>query len=340
MADVILEHVNKQFGKFTAVEDADFHIKSGEFFTFLGPSGCGKTTTLRMIAGFSYPSEGRILFDQRDVTTLAPNKRDIGMVFQNYALFPHMTVYDNIAFGLRMKKVDEYKIWGQQQRVALARALVIEPKILLLDEPLSNLDAKLRDDTRSEIKRLQMELGITTIYVTHDQSEAMAISDRILIMKNGIMQQIGTPYEVYAKPKNSFVADFIGKHSIFTAYIEKIENDKIFIKLKDGTSLVGLKENVVSDIQLGPGKEVLAAIRPECVELYRNQEINRLDTKVIHSEFTGMSANYQLDLAGDTLKATIINQGEVLKKKGESLTVHIPVKSLYFLNKEASHEER
>ena len=365
MADVILEHVNKKFGKFTAVQDADFHIKSGEFFTFLGPSGCGKTTTLRMVAGFSYPSEGRILFDQRDVTTLAPNKRDIGMVFQNYALFPHMTIGENVAFGLKIRKINKQNIkkrvaraldlvhlsgyenrkvheisGGQQQRVALARALVIEPKILLLDEPLSNLDAKLRDDTRSEIKRLQMELGITTIYVTHDQSEAMAISDRILIMKNGIMQQIGTPYEVYAKPKNSFVAEFIGKHSIFIAYIEKIENDKIYIKLKDGTSLVGLKENAVSDIQLKPTKEVLVAIRPECVEPYLNQEINRLDTKVIHSEFTGMSANYQLDLAGDTLKATIINQGEVLKKKGESLAVHIPVKSLYFLNKEVNHEER
>ncbi|WP_313471092.1 ABC transporter ATP-binding protein, partial [Lysinibacillus sp.] len=220
MRSVNIENVSKQFGQMYGVKDLNLEIKAGEFFTFLGPSGCGKTTTLRMIAGFYYPSKGKIFFDERDVSRLQPNKRNIGMVFQNYALFPHMTVDENIAFGLQVRKFSkaeiQYKVdrirgqvhlaaygnrkinelsGGQQQRVALARALVIEPDILLLDEPLSNLDAKLREETRIEIKRIQSELGVTTIYVTHDQMEAMAMSDRIMVMENGHIKQIGTPQE-------------------------------------------------------------------------------------------------------------------------------------------------
>src|SRR5690606_19869690 len=222
MKAVRINDVSKKFGDVVSVKDLELDIKSGEFFTFLGPSGCGKTTTLRMIAGFYYPSQGKIYFDNQDVTTLQPNKRNIGMVFQNYALFPHMTVNENIAFGLEIRKYDRKTIkekvdrirelvhlgpygsrkinelsGGQQQRVALARALVIEPDILLLDEPLSNLDAKLREETRIEIKRIQSELGVTTIYVTHDQTEAMAMSDRIMVMEHGVVKQIGTPQEIY-----------------------------------------------------------------------------------------------------------------------------------------------
>ncbi|HLS08673.1 ABC transporter ATP-binding protein, partial [Lentibacillus sp.] len=236
MKSVRLEHITKMFGKARGVEDINIDIKSGEFFTFLGPSGCGKTTTLRMIAGFYFPTSGKIAFDNEDITTVKPNKRNIGMVFQNYALFPHMTVFENIAFGLQVRKLSKSVIkekvekaqefvrlvgygnrkitelsGGQQQRVALARALVIEPDILLLDEPLSNLDAKLREETRVEIKRLQVELGITTVYVTHDQHEAMAMSDRIMVMSEGEVQQIGTPQEIYNKPDNRFVASFIGE---------------------------------------------------------------------------------------------------------------------------------
>lgn len=268
MKNVKIENVSKQFGKVHGVKDLNLDIKTGEFFTFLGPSGCGKTTTLRMIAGFYYPTEGKIYFDDRDVTLLQPNKRNIGMVFQNYALFPHMTVDENIAFGLQVRKFSKFEIkqkvdrirglvhlaqygnrkinelsGGQQQRVALARALVIEPDILLLDEPLSNLDAKLREETRIEIKRIQSELGVTTIYVTHDQMEAMAMSDRIMVMDNGYVKQIGTPQEIYNRPLNRFVADFIGETNLIEATTIAIHDDEIQVKTKSGLVLTGRKQH-------------------------------------------------------------------------------------------------
>ena len=360
MADVILDHVKKTFGKFTAVADADFHIRSGEFFTLLGPSGCGKTTTLRMIAGFSFPSSGEIRFDDWNVTTLSPDKRDIGMVFQNYALFPHLTIGENVAFGLKTRKVpkDEQKrrvaaalekvhlggyenrkvqeiSGGQQQRVALARALVIEPTILLLDEPLSNLDAKLRDDTRSEIKRLQREMGITTIYVTHDQAEAMAVSDRILIMKNGITQQLGTPYEVYYRPENRFVAEFIGKHTVLPAVIERAEGELCTVRLQEGSRLTGFKKHAASGVTYKEGETLLVALRPECIEPAAGREDNLLRGQVIHAEFTGMSANYLLDVAGTVLKATFVNHMPDPKSIGQSYGVHVPRERVYFLKGEA-----
>lgn len=278
MKSVKLDHVSKMFGKARGVENVNINIKSGEFFTFLGPSGCGKTTTLRMIAGFYYPTKGRIYFDNKDVTTLQPNKRNIGMVFQNYALFPHMTVFENVAFGLEVRKLSKATIkekvekalklvhlenfenrkinelsGGQQQRVALARALVIEPDILLLDEPLSNLDAKLREETRLEIKRLQVELGITTIYVTHDQTEAMTMSDRIMVMKEGIVQQIGTPQEIYNRPANHFVASFIGESNILDGIITEINGEKIKVKVSDETFLTGrMKQSAnIKKFQIG-----------------------------------------------------------------------------------------
>ncbi|WP_370632668.1 ABC transporter ATP-binding protein [Halobacillus sp. Nhm2S1] len=239
MSSVTLANITKRFGNFTAVKDLDLVIEEGEFFTFLGPSGCGKTTTLRMIAGFYYPSEGKVKFNEKDMTTVSPENRNTGMVFQNYALFPHMTVYENVAFGLKVRKKKKAEIkkrvedvlekvrlkpfidrqvsqlsGGQQQRVALARALVIEPDILLLDEPLSNLDARLRDEMRNEILRLQREYGITTIYVTHDQVEALTMSDRIAVFNVGNCQQIGTPTEIYNQPVNDFVAEFIGETNL------------------------------------------------------------------------------------------------------------------------------
>ena len=360
MSDVILSHVKKEYGKFTAVADADFHIRSGEFFTLLGPSGCGKTTTLRMIAGFSFPSSGQIRFDDWDVTTLSPDKRDIGMVFQNYALFPHLTIGENVAFGLKIRKVpkDEQRkrvaaalekvhlggyekrkvqeiSGGQQQRVALARALVIEPTILLLDEPLSNLDAKLRDDTRSEIKRLQREMGITTLYVTHDQAEAMAVSDRILIMKEGVTQQMGTPYEVYYKPENRFVAEFIGKHTVLPAVVERAEGDTCRVRLKDGNVLTGLKKNCAQGVKLCEGAEICVALRPECIEPAGEWNENLLRGCIIHSEFTGMSANYLLDVSGSVLKATFVNHMPDPQSIGKQYAVHVPVERVYFLKGEA-----
>ena len=358
MADVILDHVKKNFGKFVAVADANFHIRSGEFFTLLGPSGCGKTTTLRMIAGFSFPSSGEIRFDDWNVTTLSPDKRDIGMVFQNYALFPHLTIGENVAFGLKTRKVprDEQRkrvaaalekvnlggyenrkvqeiSGGQQQRVALARALVIEPTILLLDEPLSNLDAKLRDDTRSEIKRLQREMGITTIYVTHDQAEAMAVSDRI--MKEGITQQLGTPYEVYYRPENRFVAEFIGKHTVLPAVVEKIEGERCTVRLQEGSRLTGLKSHAAGSVSFQEGEAICVALRPECIEPAEGREQNVLKGRVVHAEFTGMSANYLLDVAGSILKATFVNHILDSQSIGQSYSVHVPQERIYFLKKEA-----
>ena len=235
MVRVKLDKVSKYFGRVRAVENVELEVMDGEFVTLLGPSGCGKTTTLLMIAGIYKPTKGRIYFDDEDVTDLPPKDRNVGMVFQSYALYPHLTVYENIAFPLRIKKLPKNEIdrkvrevakmlridhlldrkpgqlsGGQQQRVALARALVKEPDVLLLDEPLSNLDALLRVYMRAELKRLQKELGITTIYVTHDQVEALSMSDRIVVMNEGKIQQIGTPEEIYRKPANIFVASFIG----------------------------------------------------------------------------------------------------------------------------------
>lgn len=233
---VKFENIEIKYGDFVAIENLNLDIKEGEFFTFLGPSGCGKTTSLRALVGFLSPSKGKVYVGDKDVTNLPVEKRNIGMVFQSYALFPTMSVYDNIAFGMKVKKASKTEIdqkvhevaakikitesqlkknvsdlsGGQQQRVALARAIVLEPKILCLDEPLSNLDAKLRIDMRMELKRLQKELGITTLYVTHDQEEALTLSDRIAVFNNGYVEQVGTPYEIYNESKSEFVCDFIG----------------------------------------------------------------------------------------------------------------------------------
>ena len=243
---VIIKDAVKQYGDFIALKGVSLDIREGEFFTLLGPSGCGKTTLLRMIAGFNSIEGGEFYFGDRLINTVPAHKRDIGMVFQNYAIFPHLTVEENVAYGLKARKVPRAEIeprvkealelvqiahlakrkpnelsGGQQQRVALARAFVIEPSVLLMDEPLSNLDAKLRVQMRTVIKKLQRKLGITTIYVTHDQEEALAISDRIAVMRDGVIMQIGSPTEIYAKPQNPFVAGFIGVSNFLDCTVEK-----------------------------------------------------------------------------------------------------------------------
>ncbi len=242
MSDKIVmgKNLTKQYGGVEVVKNIDFWVKKNQFLTILGPSGCGKTTTLRMIAGFETPSSGSIFFENQDITNLPPYKRQINTVFQKYALFPHMNIYENIAFGLRINKLPESEIkskvakmlelvnlngfeqrkvnslsGGQQQRVAIARALVNEPKVLLLDEPLGALDLKLRKDMQIELKNMQRELGITFVYVTHDQEEALTMSDKIIIMNQGEIQQIGSPIDIYNEPENAFVADFIGESNIF-----------------------------------------------------------------------------------------------------------------------------
>lgn len=244
-SQVTIDHVSKRFGDFVALDDINFTIKPGEFFSLLGPSGCGKTTLLRIIAGFEFPDDGVVLFDDKNVVDLPPNKRHSNTVFQTYALFPHMSIYENVAFPLRLKKMPKDEIdkkvreyvhlvqldehiykkpnqlsGGQKQRVAIARALINEPKVLLLDEPLSALDAKLRANLLVDLDRLHDQIGITFIYVTHDQSEALSVSDRIAVMNHGHVLQIGTPYEIYESPATQFVAQFIGETNLFSAEVE------------------------------------------------------------------------------------------------------------------------
>ncbi|SDF13789.1 ABC transporter ATP-binding protein [Sporolituus thermophilus] len=356
MLGITLENVSKRFDQVTAVEDINVQIKAGEFFTFLGPSGCGKTTTLRMIAGFYYPSTGCIKFGDRDVTFLPPNKRNIGMVFQNYALFPHMTVAENIAFGLEVRKMSRDAIrtkvakaldlvrlsglgdrkinqlsGGQQQRVALARAIVIEPDILLLDEPLSNLDAKLREETRAEIKRLQLELGITTIYVTHDQAEAMALSDRIMVMNAGKVQQIGDPISVYARPSNRFVASFIGETNLITATVEEVNGGDVVVKAANH-KLVGLRSNANKGVSFAPGSRVVLSIRPEAFRLVNDEDVaNIVRGKVGLAEFAGISVSYLVQAEQIAVKAMVINSGFQVLNRGEEIALTVNKNDIYFV---------
>lgn len=359
MSGVTLDHVSKRFGSVVGVDDVHIHIESGEFFTFLGPSGCGKTTTLRMIAGFYYPSSGHIRFGGQDVTQLPPHKRNTGMVFQNYALFPHMTVFENIAFGLQVRKLPKQEIkervervqalvhlqgygdrridqlsGGQQQRVALARALVIEPQILLLDEPLSNLDAKLREETRFEIKRLQLELGITTIYVTHDQAEAMSMSDRIMVMQKGEVQQVGTPFDIYNRPLNRFVASFIGETNLWEGIVEGIDGDEVKIRIAPDLVLTGLRQNASSRIAWKAGGKTAVSIRPESIQeatTDNGEETNVVRGSIVIAEFTGASVNYVTQIGPNQLRSMFVNQGSRVKQRGEQISLVIPKESIYFV---------
>lgn len=320
---VRLEHISKIYqdqktGKdFYAVQDANITIAPGEFVTLLGPSGCGKTTILRMIAGFESPDEGKIFLGDEQIDELTPNKRDTAMVFQSYALLPHYNIFDNVAYGLKLRKMDKAVIrekvlhilslvglegmeermtnqlsGGQQQRVALARALVIEPSVLLFDEPLSNLDAKLRVDMRNEIRRIQQEAGITAIYVTHDQSEAMALSDNIIIMKKGVVDQVGDPQTVYYHPADEFVADFIGESNFLHATIAD--------KLDSATALCRFEDHefeVSGCSHLDKGKECCIVLRPESARL---ADEGTLACEVVLSRFMGHYQNYHV-MVGDTL---------------------------------------
>ena len=285
---VELRNVTKRFGAYEALKDASFEIRAGEFMTFLGPSGCGKTTCLRLISGFDTPTSGQILLDGKDVTLEPPYRRDVNQVFQNYALFPHLTIYENIAFGLRMKKIPASQIrervdrvvkmtsledfttrkpaqlsGGQRQRVALARAIVCEPKVLLLDEPLSALDAKLRTQMRVELKQLQKKLGITFIFVTHDQEEALTMSDRVAVLNAGRVEQIGTVNEIYYKPATRFVASFIGESNIVEAEILRSEGEFLHCRLEGGLELD------VRTPKPPAHSQILLSLRPEKIRLTR-----------------------------------------------------------------------
>jgi putative 2-aminoethylphosphonate ABC transporter ATP-binding protein len=277
---LVLENISKHFGSLVAVQDVNLVIAPGEFICFLGPSGCGKTTLLRIITGFEQQSTGNVIYDGNVINDVIPQKRDFGIVFQSYALFPNMTVHQNVSFGLKMRNMPQKPIdervaeilqlvglseWtthypsqlsgGQQQRVALGRAIAIKPKVLLLDEPLSALDAKIRLRLRTVIKKLQEELGVTMIYVTHDQEEALALADRVVIMRDGQIRQIGSPWEIYKEPKTSFIAEFVGTSNFITG------------KKKNGKVVFGRLELTVSNLDDTDSQTVYLAIRPENIEL-------------------------------------------------------------------------
>jgi iron(III) transport system ATP-binding protein len=310
-----IKHAVKRYGASTVIPDLSLEIKEGEFFTLLGPSGCGKTTLLRMIAGFNTIEGGDFYFNGKRINEIDPSKRNIGMVFQNYAIFPHLSVKRNVAFGLKnrklprdhiesetrkfleLMKIDEYKdrmpsnlSGGQQQRVALARALVIQPDVLLMDEPLSNLDAKLRVEMRFAIKEIQNRVGITTVYVTHDQEEAMAISDRIAVMKDGVIQHIGKPKDIYQRPANLFVATFIGRTNLLEARLV-VEGGESKLRFPGGyeVKLGNVRAEFMQD------RNVIASIRPE--EFVISTESNAgLRTIVDSSVFLGLNTHYFVHL--------------------------------------------
>ena len=288
-ADVRLVDLRKDFGEVAAVDGVNLEIRAGEFFSLLGPSGCGKTTTLRMIGGFELPTSGKILLGDREITGEPPERRPVNMVFQSYALFPHLDVFENVAFGLRRRKTPEDEIrhrvghslelvrlggyekrktdqlsGGQQQRVALARALVNRPQVLLLDEPLGALDLKLRRELQVELKRVQLEVGITFVYVTHDQEEALALSDRIAVMDRGRVEQVGGPEELYDAPKTLFVAGFIGTSNLLPGTIESVENGEALVRLESGPRCLARAGGAK------PGDAVDVAIRPEAIALDRD----------------------------------------------------------------------
>ena len=319
---VRLEHISKIYNdpktgkEFYAVNDVSLTIEPGSFVTLLGPSGCGKTTTLRMIAGFESPDAGEIYLGEQPINALTPNKRDTAMVFQSYALFPHYNVYDNIAYGLKLRKVPKKEMderierildlveltgmegrmtnqlsGGQQQRVALARAMVVEPGVLLFDEPLSNLDAKLRVSMRTEIRRIQQALGITAVYVTHDQAEAMAISDNIIIMNKGVIAQMGSPEEIYHKPQSEFVADFIGEVNFLMGEVTAKDGGMCTVKVN------GHPVQVANPDGFDVGKACKLVLRPEAGIL---GDTGALPCKVVLSCFMGAYQNYHV-MVGDTL---------------------------------------
>jgi len=339
VTNIGLRALRKEYGAHVAIPDLTMDIEEGEFFTLLGPSGCGKTTLLRMIAGFNSIEAGTISFGERVINDLAPGSRNIGMVFQNYALFPQMTVGKNVAFGLENRKVPKGDIegrvtealetvhmahlrdrlpgtmsGGQQQRVALARALVIQPAVLLMDEPLSNLDAKLRVEMRDTIREVQRKAGITTVYVTHDQEEAMAVSDRIAVMHEGIVQQVGTPQEIYHRPANIFVADFIGKTNTLERPLAWVEG-RAFIYLDADTQLDVTK---LVDPTMSEVSGVVVSARPEAV----SATLAGISAEIVAQTFLGSHTQIRARLdGGEVVEFVEYSQAAAHRHEGE--TVHL-----------------
>jgi len=343
-APIKLENLSKRFGRdVTAVDTINLEVEPGTLFTLLGPSGCGKTTTLRMIAGLERASEGHIFIDNEDVTKLPANLRDVTMVFQSYALFPHMNVFSNVAYGLEVARrpKDEIKrralealamvgleglenratnalSGGQQQRVALARALVMQPKVLLFDEPLSNLDAKLRKRVREEIRELQQRLGITSVYVTHDQEEALAISDIVIVMNNGRIEQRGAPFELYTQPANRFVADFIGSASFLNGQF-------------DGDTVTVADYSFKHTQAMAKGN-VTVMVRPEAILL--NPPAGGLSAAVKSAAYLGSITDFVFDTPAGEVMATIPGEGFMTLQKGDTTTIGFKPAGVHLLKEE------
>ncbi|HYY33328.1 MAG TPA: ABC transporter ATP-binding protein [Gaiellaceae bacterium] len=366
--EIQLIELSKQFGELTAVDRIELSVRGGEFFSLLGPSGCGKTTTLRMIAGFEQPTSGQILLDERDVAYTPPHKRNVNTVFQNYALFPHLNVFDNVAFGLRRAKRPKGEVrervaralelvqlagyerrkssqlsGGQQQRIALARALVLNPAVLLLDEPLGALDAKLRKTLQIELKALQQEVGITFLYVTHDQEEALTMSDRLAVMNAGRVEQVGAPQNVYEEPETIFVADFLGVSNLMDATAQGAHDGHCRVAVEQYEFEAHAGESNLR----GPAKIV---IRPERIELEPHGSPagpNRLPGMVERLVYVGSAVQVIVRAAtGEALQALVQNTGKGLPyEQGTPVQVHLPAEALRVLpaaeppQDEASGEE-
>ena len=368
-SNVTLIDLTKRFksldgsGEVLAVDDVNLEVKTGELVTILGPSGCGKTTTLRMIAGFEYPTSGSILIGDKDVAKIPPNKRGLSMVFQSYALFPHLTIYENVAYGLRVQKLPANEIrerteraldlmqlttmakrypsqvsGGQQQRIALARAIVIEPSVLLFDEPLSNLDAKLREYMRDELRKLQKRLGITSLYVTHDQSEAMAISDRVVIMKEGRIRQVGTPREIYAFPQSRFVADFMGKANFLEVEVLGTDGESARIDIGGKTFIVPRAGRVRPN-----SGSALLVVRPEALRLISLANVeNEIPLKGCVDRFTyfGNIARYEVATENGPLLIESYNpEASSIFEEGDNVGVLIDFESVRLLPPEDKEQQ-
>ncbi len=350
--------ISKSFGKLVAVDNVDFDVKEGEILTLLGPSGCGKTTTLRIIAGLEKPDNGEVHLGDKLLCSgekrvfIPPNKRDMGMVFQSYAVWPHMTVFENVAFPLKLRRVPKAIIkekvrqileladlrdlegrgatllsGGQQQRVALARALIFSPKILLLDEPLSNLDAKLRAQMRLELKALQQRIGVTTIFVTHDQLEAMVISDRLAVMNQGKIEQMGSPLEIYEKPRAKFVVDFIGLVNYISGKVVEVTPERCLVQ---PTRVEGEPLHCVATDNVSQGEEVILSVRPEGITVYSShpgQRLNLLPSKVKVISNLGDRIHYVLGIGEESLD--VFTPPSQRFSQGETLFIELNPQALF-----------
>jgi len=363
-ADVRLEDLRKAFGDVVAVDSVNLEIHEGEFFSLLGPSGCGKTTTLRMLGGFELPTSGRILLRGRDITHEPPEKRPVNMVFQSYALFPHLNVFENVAFGLRRRHVEKADIerrvgaalelvhlgdfgkrkpdqlsGGQQQRVALARALVCEPTVLLLDEPLGALDLKLRKALQTELKRVQLEVGITFVYVTHDQEEALALSDRIAVMDKGHVEQLGTPEELYDSPRTLFVAGFIGTSNLLPGTVDQVTGDEALVRLEGGETCLAQASGT------RPGDTVAVVVRPEVIDIRPagvtpgEAPVPALEGELVLSAYLGTSVSHRVQTDHGAILTVVVSRSHERLTSGDRVRVRWSAGDAKVLPRVAAAEE-